>query len=90
MEYVDGNDDYKFLVSPALNGAPAAYSLHAVAYPTYYLSLVNKTSGLLGIAPVSDSNDASWAFDTGLAPAPPGTAVFSLRSLSTDARWQGK
>jgi hypothetical protein len=78
-----GNTDFSFAAIPAKNGQPApAFSLQSVSYPTYYIGLVNVTSGAIGIVNGGDANDVTWAADDPLAPAPPGTTdAYSLRSL---------
>ena len=87
----DGSQDFSFIVVDALNGNPSARSLQSVNYPTYYLTIQNTSTGAVGIAPTPDVNDASWSFDTPLAPPPNGaTDVYSVQSLSKNSAWTGK
>lgn len=85
-----GPGDFAFTAVAALNGATSARSLQSVDYPTYYLTIVNATTGAVGIAAGADANDASWDFASPLAPPPAGvTDAYTLQSMSKNAAWTG-
>lgn len=79
----NGVQDFMFVSVAALNGQGApAFSLQSVNYPTFYLAIVNQSSGAAGIVENPDVNDASWAADAPKAAPPPGTTdAWSPRSL---------
>ena len=86
-----GNEDFLWtLVAPLQAGAPAgAFSLSPLAFPTYYLTLLNSTTGAVGPAESPVPADATWLL------APPRLAsnasnAFTLVSQSASPAWAGK
>ena len=76
-----GNSDFSFALVAALNGDSTARSFQSTAYPTHFISIINATTGSLGIVEGPDANDASWVFTAPLAQVPPAaTSAYSLKS----------
>jgi hypothetical protein len=70
----DNDDDHKFKLVAALNGAPNAVSLQSVNYPTYYVAPVaGAEPGRVGIVEAPAAGDASWA----VASAPGGAITLT-------------
>ena len=86
-----GNDDFAFVLTAGLDGGDGSYSFQSVNFPTQYLTIVDTTTGALGISASPVAADASWTFADGLAPPPPNTTdSYSVVSRSANAQWRGK
>jgi hypothetical protein len=68
--YEDGNEDFEFKVVPAKNGDASAVTFQSVNFPDMFLQPIfteGSANPPLGIADLSNSDDASWKAVPGLS-----------------------
>jgi hypothetical protein len=77
------NTDFSFNLVASLNGNSQLVSFQSTSFPTYFLSIINTTSGTVGIVESGNVDDASWSLIAPLSPPPPDTTnAYTIVSAS--------
>lgn len=88
--FEDTNTDFSFNLVASLNGNTNMVSFQSSSFPTYFLSIINTTSGTVGIVAGGDVDDASWSLIAPLYTPPPNTTDAFTVASGSKGSWAGK